>query len=432
MQVSVEALTNIERRMTIVVPFEKLDKAFDERINKLAKTANVKGFRPGKAPLSHIKQFYGDSARQEALSDVIQKSIYAAIDQEKLNPVSTPMVEPKEILPGQPLEFVVKFEVLPPIENVHFNVDKIEKEIATIKDEDVEKVIQHLRNQHVIWKTVNRPAQEKDQAIIDFSGAIEGVKFAGGEAHDYPIVLGSKMMIPGFEEGVLGMSRGEERVIDVTFPENYFAKEVAGKVAQFTIKIIQVSEPDLPDLNDAYVKKLGIKSGTVEDLQAEIRRNLERELARVVKAKMKAQVFDKLLEQNPIEVPNALIEREAKRIHDELHPHHHGHEHAHTEEENASFNEAGKRNVKLGLLVGELVKKYQLKADTQRIQTAITEMASVYEAPEQVIKWYNENKQKRAEMEMLVLEDQLVEKLTESVKVTEKVLSYNELIANTR
>ena len=241
MQVSVEAPSKLERRLTVVVPVETLNQAYDKRIASLAKNAKIAGFRPGKAPLNVIKQRYGDTARQEALSEVIQSSLYAAIDQEKLNPVGVPSVLPKMIVEDQPLEFVATFEVLPEVENFSFKLSNIEKEIATITDADVEKVVDHLRSQHTTWKKVDRAAQDKDQVVIDFRGSIDGVTFAGGDAHDYPIVLGSKTMIPGFEEGIIGMKAGEDKVVKITFPENYFSKEVAGKVAEFALKAINIS-----------------------------------------------------------------------------------------------------------------------------------------------------------------------------------------------
>jgi len=428
MQVSVESPSKLERRLTIIVPITKLNEVYDKRIAKLAKNAKIAGFRPGKAPLNIIKQHYGDSARQEALSDVIQSSLYDAINQEKLNPVGVPTVEPKMVAPDQPLEFIATFEVLPEIENLRFDVTTLEKHVATITQEDIERVINHLRSQHGQWKKVDRAAQEKDQLVIDFRGSINQVPFAGGEAHEFPIVLGSKSMIPGFEEGIIGMKAGDEKVIQITFPTDYPSAEVAGKVADFAIKALRVSESELPEVNDNFVKKLGVKSGNLTDLQAEIQKNLERELQRVISSKLKTQVFDKLLEQNALEIPKALIEREANRIHDEVHPHH-GHNHSHTEGEMATFNEAAKRNVALGLLVAEVVKQHKISTDKTRVQSYLAQQASAYENPAEVMEWYAKNKRAYAEIEMQVLEDQVIETLLKDVQVTEKTVSYNELIS---
>ena len=432
MQVSVEAPSKIKRRVTVIVPVAKLDEAYDKRIANLAKTAKVDGFRPGKVPMELIRQRYGDSVRQEALSEVIQSSLYTAIHQEKLNPVGVPMVEPKTVIAGQPLEFVATFEILPEIENVKFELPKLEKSIATIADVDIDKVLTHLREQHATWKKVERPAQEKDQIFIDFLGKIDGAPFDGGQAHEYPIVIGSNTMIPGFEDGLTGLNTGDEKIIKVTFPESYFAKEFAGKPAEFEVKVIKIMQADLPEMTESFIKKLGVKTGNIDDLRVEIRRNLERELDRLIKAKQKSQIFDKLIEQNTVEVPAALIEQEAKRIHDELHPHHKGHDHGHSDSEMTVFNDAAKRNVTLGLLVGELIKKHTIKPDKARVQAFITNISSAYEKPAEVTKWYETNKNAMAEVEMQILEEQVMEKLLEGVQITDKVMSYAELVASTQ
>jgi trigger factor len=428
MQVSVEAPNKLERRVTVVVPVETLEEAFNKRLSKLSKTVKVNGFRSGKIPLDYIKQRYGDTARQEALSEVIQSSLYAAINQEKLNPVGVPEVQPKSVFPGKPLEFIATFEVMPEVESVTFNLTTLEKQTAVIGDADIENVLAHLRSQHTSWHKVDRAAEDKDQVVLDFRGSIDGKTFEGGEAHDYPIIIGSKSMIPGFEEGLVGIKAGEEKVIPVTFPENYFAKEFAGKAAEFAVTAIKVSEPNLPELNDAFVKKLGVKSGNLDDLRIEVRKNLERELIRVIKAKLKKQIFDHLIENNTLEIPKVLIEREAKRIHDELHPHHAGKEHGHTDAEMSSFNEAAKRNVILGLLVAHLIKKHNIMPSKERLDAYVAQLSSVYENPAEVAKWYANNKRAKAEVEMQVLEEQVTEKLLENVQLTEKLQSYNDLI----
>ncbi len=428
MQVSVEATTKLERRMTITVPAMTLEDAYDKRIAKLAKTVKANGYRPGKTPLDYIKQRYSDSARQEALSEVIQASLYTAMNQEKLNPAGVPVVEPKNILPGQPLEFVATFEIFPTVDSVNFKLEALEKQIAVITDADVENALNRLRQRDIIWQKVDRAAADKDQLVLDFRGSIDGKAFGGGEAHDYPIIIGSKSMIPGFEEGLLGLSAGAEKVLQITFPENYHSKEFAGKAAEFAVTVHKVSEPHLAEIDEAAIKKLGVKSGKLEDLNTEIRKNLERELDRIIKAKLKGQIFDKLLEQNPIEIPKALIEREGKRIHDEMHPHHAGKEHGHSAAEMAAFNEPAKRNVSLGLLVAHLIKQHHIVVNKERVDAHIAHLSSIYENPAEVVAWYGKNKQAMSEIEMQVLEEQLIEKLLENVQLTDKMLSYNELI----
>jgi len=429
MQVSVEATTKLERRMTITVPVNTLDDAFDKRIAKLAKTVKANGYRPGKTPIEYVRQRYSDTARQEALSEVIQSSLYAAMNQEKLNPAGVPVVEPKNILPGEPLEFIATFEIFPTVDAAHFDLKSIEKQTAKITDSDVENALNRLRQRDIKWHPVDRPAAEKDQVVIDFRGSIDGTVFAGGEAHDFPIIIGSRSMIPGFEEGLIGLSVGAEKVLQVTFPENYHAKEFAGKAAEFAVTVHKVSEPQLPALDEAAIKKLGVKSGKLEDLTAEIRKNLDRELDRIVNAKLKNKVFDHLLEQNPLDIPKAMIEREGKRIHDELHPHHAGKDHGHSAAEMAAFDAPAKRNVALGLLVAQLIKQHQLVVDKARVTEYIAHLSSLYENPTEVATWYEKNQQAMSEVEMQVLEEQVIEKLLENVQVTDNMLTYNELIA---
>jgi trigger factor len=427
MQVSVETISKIGRKMTIVVPSEKVDQEFDKRILKIAQTASLKGFRPGKVPLDYVKQRFSDVAREEALSEVIKSSLYGALAQEKLNPIGVPTVEPKTMLAGQPLEFVATFEVLPEVTQVNFKLDKIDKEITTVSAAEVDKVIDKIREQHTKWNVVDRAAQDHDQVLIDFTGMLNGQPFPGGAAKDYPLVLGNKSMIPGFEEGILGAKVGEERTIKVTFPEQYHAKDIAGKDAEFIIKVKQVYQPELPTLDDEFIKRLGVKSGNLEEFKNEIRKNLDREVVRLTKTKLKSELFKLLLEQNPLEIPKALIEREAQRIHDQVHPHH-GKEHHHTQAEMAAFEKMGEQNVMLSLLVTVLVKQHNLVADPAKVNQLLADLAGAYEKPEEMIAHFRKDKQRYAQFEAEVVEDLLVEKLLQDVAVNEKMMGYEEFV----
>jgi len=428
MQVSVESPTKLKRRLTIIVPAEKMTEAYEKRIAQLAKTKTVKGFRPGNVPLVQIKRMYGDSAHQDAMSEVIQSSLYDALNQENLKPAGVPNIEPKSVALDQPLEYIATFDIFPEIGSVNFKSEGIEKLVAEITEDDISKVVERLRDQHVTWKQVDRAAQNKDQVVIDFRGSIDGKVFAGGEAHEYPVMLGSNTMIPGFEEGLLGAKAKDEKLIKVTFPDNYFAKEVAGKVAEFNVTVHKVSEPEYPAIDEDLVKKFGIPTGSLDELRNEIKKNLERELERMINVKLKSKVFDLLIEQNPLDVPDVLIEKEAQRIHDEMHPHHGGQEHNHSTEEMQEFNEPAKRNVLLGLLVSEFVRQNKLTPDASRVQAHIMKLSSAYENPAEVVKWYTSDKRRLAEVEMMILEEQVMDKLLENIKVTEKSLPYSEFV----
>ncbi|OAI48489.1 hypothetical protein AYO45_04885 [Gammaproteobacteria bacterium SCGC AG-212-F23] len=429
MQVSVESPSKTKRQMTVIVPAETVDQVYKTRLQKLSKTVKMDGFRPGKVPVEKIQRQYGDSLHEETLQEVIQSSLYNALAQEKLHPVSQPQINPKNALLGQPLEYVAVFDIAPQIDQVVFNADQIEKRVAVIDEADIDRVIEHLRQQHATWKPITTPAELNDKAVIDFAGSLDKIAFEGGTAKDYPIVLGSKTMIPGFEEQIVGLKAGTETEINVTFPENYFSKNVAGKVVQFAITVKKVLRPEYPTLDESLIKKLGGRSGKLDDLRNEIRKNLERELQRVIQAELKEKVLEILIKQNPItDIPQAMLDREAARIHDYMHPQHHGHAHEHTAQEQAVFATAAQRNLTVGLLLGHLIKQHQIVATREKISEHVATLASVYEDTEAATKWLLQDKQSRAEIEMHVLENQLIAKLLESVKIKEVSVSYNELM----
>jgi len=430
MQVSVEVekISKVERRLTIVVPAEKVEQAYTIQINRFAKNANIKGFRPGKAPISYIQQRFGEDARREAFSEVIQESLREAINSEHLSPVSRPHVQPKIMTANQPLEFIASFEVLPEIENVKHDIQNIEKLIVEITAEDIDNVITQLIRQYTRWNLVEREAKVKDRIVIDYHSIYEGVADTEHKIENFPFELGSKIMIPGFEEGLLGVKSGEERSLSLSYPADFNVKERAGKPVDFAVVVKQVFEAEAPELNGKFIEKLGIKSGLEEDLRKQVRQTLEHERDRLLKEKLKEQVFRQLLEQNPIEVPASLVAEEAKNIHDEIYPAHQHHDHhQHSEHETATFNDIAKKRVALGLLIAELAKKGEMKPDKNRVLARIAEIASVYESPKEVIEWLSADKQRLAGIESQVMEDQVLDKLMEAVTVTEKVMSYAEL-----
>jgi trigger factor len=427
MQVSVEKVSNVERRLTIVVPANQVEEAYAIQISRFAQKANIKGFRPGKAPLSFIQQRFGDDARKEALSDVIQKSLYKAITEEKLIPINTPHIVPKVMMPDQPLEFIASFEVLPEIENIKFSMNNIDKISVDVTAEDINYVMGQLLKQHTQWKSVERPAQMKDRVVIDYYAMFEGKEEENSKTHNFPLELGSKTMLPGFEDGLLGASPGDERKLHLNFPDDFAVKEHAGKPVDFVIQVKQVFEAEVPVLNNQFIQQLGVKSGKEEDLNQQIKQSLEQERNRLVKEKLKEQIFRELLAQNPLDVPKSLVAREEKNIHDEMYPQHQHHDHhQHSAEETSAFNEIAKKRVALGLLIAEYAKQLNLKVDKDRVTARIQEIASVYESPQQVAAWLASD-ERRAGVEAQVIEDQVMEKLMESIPATEKSMSYAEL-----
>lgn len=427
MQVSVEKISNTERKLTISVPAETVETAYSKKINELTKKANIKGFRPGKAPISYINQRFGAEARQEALSEVMQKAIYEAVTAEKLKPVSTPRVIPKVVAAGQPLEFEVSFEVIPDIEAVQFSMDSIEKLKVDISDADIDHVVGQLGKQFTKWHPVERPARNGDRVIIDYHAVFEGKVEEKGKTENFPLEIGAKIMLPGFEDALIDAKAGEEKTFTLTMPEDFADKEKAGKPVEFVVSVKQVVEAEPPELNENFVKQLGVASGNLDDLKKQIRQSLEQERDRLVKNKLKEQVFKQLLEENPLDVPQSLVEREAKNIHDEIYPNHKNQkEHHHLPEELSSFTEIAQKRVAAGILIGEFAKQNKIKAEKARVQKRIQEIASAYEHPKEVEAWLASG-DRLANIESQVLEDQILDKLLENIKTTEKIMSYAEL-----
>ncbi|CAG8868829.1 Trigger factor [Pseudomonas fluorescens] len=427
MQVSVENTSALERRMTIAVPAERVETEVNKRLQQTARRAKVPGFRPGKVPMSVIRQRYEDAARQEAFGDLVQASFYEAVVEQKLNPAGAPAVEPKSFEKGKDLEFVAIFEVFPEFTVAGFDSIAVERLGAEVADADLDNMLEVLRKQNVRFETVERAAENEDQLNIDFVGKIDGEAFAGGSAQGTQLVLGSGRMIPGFEDGLVGAKAGEERVLTLSFPEDYQNLDLAGKAAEFTITVNAVAAPQLPELNETFFAQFGIKESTLEGFRTEVRKNMERELRQAIKTKVKNQVMDGLLAANPIEVPKALLENEVNRLRVQAVQQFGGN--IKPDQLPAElFEEQAKRRVVLGLIVAEVVKQNELKPDEDRVREMIQEMASAYQEPEQVVAWYYKNDQQMNEVRSVVLEEQVVDTVLQKATVTDKSVSYEEAV----
>lgn len=427
MQVSVENTSALERRMTIGVPAERIETEVNKRLQQTARKAKIPGFRPGKVPMSVIRQRYEDGARQEALGDLIQATFYEAVVEQKLNPAGAPAVEPKSFEKGKDLEYVATFEVFPEFTVAGFDTIAVERLSADVADSDLDNMLEVLRKQNVRFEVADRAAQNEDQLNIDFEGKVDGEVFAGGSATATQLVLGSGRMIPGFEDGLVGAKAGEECVLNVTFPEDYQNLDLAGKAAEFTVTVNTVSEPKLPELNEEFFKQFGIKETGIEGFRTEVRKNMERELRQAIKSKVKNQVMDGLLAANPIEVPKALLENEVNRLRVQAVQQFGGN--IKPDQLPAElFEEQAKRRVELGLIVAEVVKQFDLKPDDARVREMIQEMASAYQEPEQVVAWYYKNEQQMNEVRSVVLEEQVVDTVLQKASVTDKSVSYEEAV----
>jgi trigger factor len=430
MQVSVETTSGLERQMTVTVPAERIDQDVNKMVMQQARTRRMDGFRPGKVPPKVIKRMFGDAIRYDVLNRVVQESFYKAVQQEQLKPAGGPSIDLKNDKEGEDLQFVATFEVYPQVELADFSSVEIEKQTAQIKDEDLDQMIETLRKQQASWAEVERAAEEGDRVKIDFEGFIDGEAFEGGKAEGHDLVLGSNSMIPGFESGLVGAKAGDELELDVTFPEEYHAENLKGKPAKFKVKVQSVSASELPELNAEFFAKFGIEETELEGFRAEVRKNMERELKHALKTKLKEQVFNKLVELNGIDVPTALVDDEIDNLRRQAVQQFGGPDSKLDPEmlPKEMFADQAKRRVTVGLLVQEVIQANDIKVDDARVQETIAEMAETYQEPQQVIEWYNGNEQILNQIKSMVLEDQVVDQLLASAKVTETEVSYEEAI----
>jgi trigger factor len=429
MQVSVEETGSLERRMNVAVPEERIDQEVQSRLQRLSRSAKVKGFRPGKVPMKVVAQQYGKQVRDEVVSEVIQSTYFEAINQEKLQPAGMPSIEPKVMEKGKGLEYTATFEVMPKVELADIGGAKLEKVTAEVSDEDLEKMLENLRQQRASWKEVKRKAKKGDRLNIDFKGTIDGEEFSGNSGENVPITIGSGRMIEGFEKGLTGAKAGEELTLDLQFPEDYAHKEVAGKPVQFQVKVNKVEAPELPELDEEFAKSFGIGDGSLEALRNEVRQNMERELKQAIGGKNKQAAMDKLVELNSIEIPDALVMQEAESLKQQMMQQMHTPAGKSGADLDASlFKEQAERRVTLGLLLSELIKANDIKVNEDQLKAKVEEIASTYEKPEEVVNWYMGDKQRLSEIETLALEDAVVDWIFAQADVSESKSSFDEIM----
>ncbi|WP_022957223.1 trigger factor [Spongiibacter tropicus] len=433
MQVSVETTSGLERRLIVGVPSSRVDSAVDSRLQEAAKTVKLNGFRPGKVPMRVIRQRFGQSVRMEVLGQVMNDSFYEAIQQQGLKPAGRPEIEPKSLDEGKDIEFVATFEVFPEIELKDYSSIEVKKPVAEITTADIDEMIENLRTQRASWEVAERAAAEGDQVNIDFVGTKDGEEFEGGKAEGTDLELGSGRMIPGFEDGIVGMTVGEEKVVALTFPEDYHSEELKGAAVEFKIKVNAVKERKLPELDDEFFKAFGVEEGGEEAFRAEVEKNMARELKNATKNRIKTQVMDGVLAvHGDLQVPKALISQEIDALRNQQ-MQQFG---ALAEKLNPAdilpddlFRDNAERRVKLGLVLNELISSEEIKADADKVRETLEEMAASYEDKEEVINWYMSQPQQLQQIEGIVIEEQVVEKLLEKSKVSEETLSYKEVMS---
>ncbi len=429
MQVSVETLKGLERKVTISVPSEKIEEEVSQRLRNLARKAKVDGFRPGKVPMNVVVKRFSDSVRQEVAKDMVQSTLYDALKSNELIPAGSPYIEPEAVEMGKDFKYTAVFEVFPHIEVNELGQAEVEVIIATVKDADVKSMLDKLREQNKNWKDVSRAVAKGDKVLMDFEGYLNGALFEGGAAQDYELIIGSGSMIPGFEDGLMGAKVGKPFDIKVDFPKDYGHNELAGKEATFKITIKKIMEGELPDLDDGFAKKFNIADGGVDALKKDIKQNMERELERRVSSMNREKAFDKLLEKNKFDLPMALVDQEIEHLKHEMYHRVFGHEHSDNEQipdfPRALFEEQANRRVHLGLLFSEYVKKHKMDVDSARVEAMIEKFASAYESPDELRAWYKGNKERLAEIEALVMEEMVSEKILEDAKIVKTKMDYD-------
>ncbi|WP_439509449.1 trigger factor [Marinimicrobium koreense] len=431
MQVSIETTSGLERRLTVGVPAAEVDSEVQKRLQQAAKNIRINGFRKGKVPMKVVKQRYGDGVRQEVLGDVINRSFYEAVRKEDVKPAGQPSIEPKQFEEGKDLEYVATFEVYPSVELGDFSKIEVTRYKADVTAEDVDNMIDVLREHQASRKEVDRAAQDGDQVNIDFVGTRDGEAFEGGSAEGQNLVLGSGSMIPGFEDGLVGLKAGDEKTLELTFPEDYQAEELRGAAVEFKVTVNSVSEKELPELDKDFYAKFGVEKGGKPQFRKEVKANMARELKNAIKAKTKNQVMDALLETHKPDLPKALVSSEIETLRQQMMQRFGGQQQNFDVKSllpDTMFQEDAERRVALGLVVGEIVKENQIKVDADRVREMVEELASTYEEPEAVVNYYYENRQLLSSVESAALEDQVVDFILDKAKVTDESSSYDDII----
>ena len=430
MEATTAQVNELERRVDLSIAIADVEKEMDQRLKRMGKNVKMAGFRPGKVPFSMVKQMHGDQARHEVLSEELDRVFGEAVTAQKMRVAGYPRIEPKTTESTTHLEFSAVFEIYPEITLGDMSAAEVERPVLEVSAAEIEKTLDILRKQRVSYEDADRAAAKEDRVVIDFLGKKDGVPFQGGEAKDYPFVLGQGMMLPDFENAVEGAKAGESKTFDLAFPADYHAADLAGQTVQFEITVKQVQAPKLPELDAEFAIGMGIADGDVTKMRAEIETNLKREVKRRIEGKLKDQVMEALIKTNPIAGPSALVDMEIQRLMQS----------ARQDMEQRGmkvndmpiqpewFADQAKRRVTLGLILAEVVKTEKLHATPEQVRAMVEEGAQSYEQPEEVIRWYYAQPQRLQEVEGVAIENNVVEWVLSKAKVTDKAEVFDELM----
>lgn len=438
MRVSIETTSGLERRLTVGVPAARVDDAVSDRLKDAARNVRLPGFRPGKIPMRVMQQRFGAGVRQEVVGEVISQSFQEAVISENLRPAGQPRIEPRSLDAGKDLEYTAIFEIFPTVQLNEVSGFTVEQPVAEVTDTDVDDIIEVFRKQRGALVAVERAAEDGDTAIIDFVGTRDGEAFEGGSGEDFSLELGSGRMIPGFEDGIVGMAVGEEKTLDLTFPDDYQKEDLQGVAVQFAITLKEVKTLELAPLDEELFSSYGVEEGGEPVFREEVKKNMERELRNAVQNHVKQQVMDAVIAAHAdLDVPAGLIAQEINGMRGQMFQQFGG---GMPNQDldlksilpDEMFSEQAERRVKLGLLLAEFIDKFDLSADSAKVRELIEDIASTYQDPEEVINWYYSENEQLSNIESRVLEDQLVEKLLEGASVEEKASSYQDALAAAR
>jgi len=434
MAVTVETLEKLERKITLTLPVGTIQSEVDARLKRLARTVKMDGFRPGKVPMNVVAQRYGYSVHYEVMNDKVGEAFSVAANEAKLRVAGQPRISEKEGAPEGELAFDAIFEVYPEVKIGDLASAEVEKITAEVTDEAIDKTVDILRKQRRTFaqRAIDAPAQDGDRVTIDFEGKIDGEPFAGGNAEAFQFLVGEGQMLKEFEDAVRGMKSGESKTFPLNFPADYHGKDVAGKQADFMVTVKKIEAAHLPEVNEALAKSLGIADATVEGLRADIRKNLEREVKFRLLARNKNAVMDALLAHAELDVPQSIVQSELDRMV----------EGARADLKQRGIKDADKapipddifrpqaeKRVRLGLVVAELTRTNDLFPKTEQVKAHVEELASSYEKPEDVVRWYFSDEKRMAEVESVVIENNVTNFVLGKAKIVEKSVPFDELMA---
>jgi trigger factor len=426
MQISVTTTQGLERRLEVAVPGERVAGEVDARLKRIARTARIKGFRPGKVPYAVVRQQFGTQVHAEAVNDLMQSTFAEAVSQQKLRPAGGPRIEPIAVAPGNELRYAAVFEILPEVKLHPLDGIAVERPTAEVNEQDIDAMLESMRAQRPIFTPMQRPAQDGDRLAIDYEGRVDGAVFPGGKGEGLSVTIGAHRVLPEIEQALVGMSVGDAKRIAAQFPANYAAASVAGKAAEFDLKVAKIEERSLPQIDEEFARVFGVQEGGVPELRAEVRRSMERELAEASRGRVREQLFDALYRNNPLEVPQSMLEAQIRELQVQAMRRAGTHDPAQAPPREA-LEPSARRRVALGLLIGEIVRQQNFKVERERVEQKLEAISAAYPDPQEVRRQYLASREAMEQLESSALEDQALDWALTQVKVVDKPSTFREL-----